>query len=148
MQNDIGTIIEDNKLVVKTKTEIISEVISTRLPNLPGFKEAQSSLRLRESVAEKCYEEKLLTKREYTTIKEVITFLKTAYIETEDMDGNIVKGDKQMVKKLKTLYKKLTHMFYDNREMVNKNMKQKRLAIEPIVEPLLKITKEKLVENI
>ena len=40
MQNDIGTIIEDNKLVVKTKTEIISEVISTRLPNLPGFKEA------------------------------------------------------------------------------------------------------------
>ena len=53
-----------------------------------------------------------------------------------------------MVKKLKGLHKKITHMFYDNREMVNKNMKQKRLAIEPIVEPLLKITKEKLVENI
>ena len=40
MQNDIGTIVEDNKLVVKTKTDIIGEVISTRLPNLPGFFEA------------------------------------------------------------------------------------------------------------
>jgi hypothetical protein len=62
MQNNIGTIVEDNKLVVKTKTEIISEVISTRLPNL-------------ESIVEKYYEEKLLSKREYIAIKELMTFL-------------------------------------------------------------------------
>ena len=50
-----------------------------------------------------------------------------------------------MVKKLKALHKKITHMFYDNRAMVNKNIK--RLVIEPIVEPLLKITGDKIVSD-
>ena len=50
MQNDIGTIVEDNKLVIKRKKEIVEEVISTRLPNL-------------EFISEKYYVEKLLIKR-------------------------------------------------------------------------------------
>lgn len=85
----------------------------------------------------------MLTKKEYTAIKELITFLKNAYIETEDVDGNIVKGDKIMVKKLKSLHKKIIHMFYDNRSMVSKNIK--RPIIEPIIEPLLNITNKKII---
>jgi hypothetical protein len=130
LQNNIGTIIENNKPVIKTKMEIVEEIINTRLPDL-------------EDIAEKYYEEKLLTKKEYTAIKELISFLKNAYIETEDVDGNIVKGDKTMVKKLKALHKKIIHMFYDERVMVSKNIK--RPVMEPIVEPLLKITNEKIM---
>lgn len=33
-------------------------------------------------------------------------------------------------------------MFYDNRVMVGKNMK--RLVMEPVVEPLLKMTEDKI----
>ncbi len=75
----------------------------------------------------------------------IVSAVKTAYIETEDIDGNIIKGNKIMVKQLKSLYKKITHMFYDNRAMVGKNIK--RSVIEPIVEPLLKITGEKIYQS-
>jgi hypothetical protein len=142
LQNNIGTVIENNKPVVKTKMEIVEDIINTRLPDL-------------ENISEQYYEEELLTKREYTAIKELISFLKNSYIETEDVDGNIVKGDKGMVKKLirvvdstryrryrEALHKKIIHMFYDNRNMVSKNMK--RLVMEPIIEPLLEISRSKI----
>ena len=124
MQNDIGTMIEDNKPVIKTKQEIIENIFNTRLPEM-------------EELVEQYNDEDKLTKREYKILKELIKFLKTAYIETEDVEGNIVKADKDTIKKLKTIHKNIIHMFYNNRSMVGKNMK--KLIVEPIINPLMKI---------
>ena len=124
MQNDIGTMVEDNKLVVKSKQEIIDNIISTRLPEL-------------EELVDEYKNENKLTKRECNILNDLIKFLKTAYIETEDVDGNIVKGDKETIKKLKNFHKEILRMFYNNRTMVGKNIK--KLVVEPIINPLIKL---------
>jgi len=62
---------------------------------------------------------------------------KSARIITEDVEGNIVKADKDTIKKLKAIHKDIIRLFYNNRSIVGKNMK--RLLVEPIIDPLMKI---------
>ena len=40
----------------------------------------------------------------------------------EDVDGNIIRPEKLVMKNIKELYKELTYIFYDNRDLVNKNI--------------------------
>ena len=66
------------------------------------------------------YKDKLTT-RELSFITDMIDFLKNTYIETEDVDGNIVKGEKTSARKLNNIYKQLLYLLYDNRAVVLKN---------------------------
>ena len=79
--------------------------------------------RLRELLSKNFYEKKLISPKEYNIIKDTLTFLKTNFIEAEDVDGNIVKSDKQTVKKLKEQHNGITNMLYDNRTQISNNIK-------------------------
>ena len=103
MRSNYGYVIEDNKFILKDKNQIIADLISIRIDDLESF-----------SID---YRNKLCS-RELSLIKDNIEFLRTAYIETEDMEGNIVKGEKNSVRKLKDIYKQLLFMFYDNKNMI------------------------------
>jgi hypothetical protein len=106
MRSNYGYVIENNKFIIKDKNKIIADLITLRLDDLESL-----------SID---YKNKLSSK-ELSFIKDIINFLKTAYIETEDIDGNIVKGEKTSAKKLKDIYKQLLFMFYDNKDMIKQN---------------------------
>jgi len=40
----------------------------------------------------------------------------------EDIDGNIIRPEKNTLKNIKELYKELTYIFYDNRDIISKNI--------------------------
>ena len=103
MRSNYGYIIEDNKFITKNQNQIIANLITLRVDDL-------ESLSIN-------YKNKLCS-RELYFIKDNIDFLRTAYIETEDVDGNIVKGEKTSAKKLKDIYKQLLFMFHDNKDMI------------------------------
>jgi len=79
MRSKYGFVIEDNKFITKDKNKIIADLITIRVDDLESL-----------SVD---YKNKLSSK-ESSFIKEMIEFLKTAYIESEDVEGNIIKGEK------------------------------------------------------
>ena len=106
MRSDSGSIVEDGHFVSKNKYKIIENLISMRVDDL-------ESLSLD-------YKNKL-TNIELSFINDIVDFLKTAYIETEDIDGNIVKGEKTSARKLTNIYKQLLYLLYDNRSIVLKN---------------------------
>ncbi len=122
IRSNIGSVVENNVLVAKSIREILEQIINVRLPEI-------------EELMEKFSEKNLLTPIEIHTLKETINFLKNAYLETEDVDGNIVKADKDMARKLKDFYEKLKLMIYNNNEMVNKNIT--KFLIDPLFDPLL-----------
>jgi hypothetical protein len=109
MRSEFGSIIEDGILVTKNKNKIITDLITLRLEDI---EEISNDYQNR------------LSKREFSYIVDMIDFLKNSYIETEDVDGNIVKGEKTKVKKLKDIHKQLQYLFYDNRSIVQNNMKK------------------------
>ena len=106
MRSNYGYIIEDNKFITKDKYKIIADLISMRVYDMESL-----------SVN---YKNKLNT-RELSFIKDIIVFLKTAYIESEDGNGNIIKGEKTSAKKLKDVYNQLLYMFYDNKDIIKIN---------------------------
>jgi hypothetical protein len=122
-----ASIVEDNKLVMKNKNKIIEELIQNRLPEIKNF--AQNYLANRK-----------ISRKEYDFVISSINFLETSFFETEDVDGNIIKGDKDTVKKLKEIYKELLYQFYDYRKMVSENIKL--LLLEPLVNPIMDILDE------
>ena len=121
---NIASIVEDNKLVVKNKNKIIEELIQNRLPEIKKF-------------AQDYREENKITKKEYEFVMSSIKFLEISFFETEDIDGNVVKGDKETIKKLKEIYKELLYQFYDYRKMVSDNIKT--LLVDPLVNPIMEI---------
>jgi hypothetical protein len=65
---------------------------------------------------------KKLPKKNLDFLASVLEFLKTINLEDEDIDGNIIRPERNVLKNIKELYKELTYIFYDNRELVNKNI--------------------------
>jgi hypothetical protein len=106
MRSEFGSIIENVVLVSKNKNKIITDLITMRIDDI-------------ESLSNDYHDR--LSSREYSHIVDIIDFLKNAYIETEDVEGNIVRGEKTKVKKLKDIYKQLLYLLYDNRSIVLKN---------------------------
>jgi hypothetical protein len=104
-----GLMMEEGKFVSKTYLQIIEELINTRLPELETF-------------AKKFKNEKKLSQREYDSISKTLEFLKNSYLETEDVDGNKVKGEKDVVKKLKQYYNDIINTLYDNRNTIIDNI--------------------------
>ena len=50
-------------------------------------------------------------------------FLKSCNLEDEDIDGNIIKPNKDSLKKIKEFYKELIYIFYNDRNLVEKSLK-------------------------
>ena len=107
MRTDYGFIIEDNKFITRDKNKIIADLISVRTHDM-------------ESLSNN-YKNKL-DSREMYFIKNRIDFLRTAYMETEDFDGNIIKCNNSEAKKLKEIYRQLLYMFYDNKDVIVKRL--------------------------
>ena len=118
-RSDTGQILKNKQLISKNQNAIISDLINFRTEEM-------------ELLADQFREENKLTKTEYNDVKELINFLQTAYIETEDVDGNIVKGNKEDVKKLKKVYKTIKELLYNNRLMVGLNIKKFLAELEAI----------------
>ena len=108
-RSNYGFMMEEGKFVTKTLTQITDELISTRIPEL-------------EEYALYFKNRKKLDTRQYNIIKKTLDFLKNTYIETEDVDGNIIKGDKNDVKKLRNELGKVLNAIYDNREKIMSNI--------------------------
>jgi hypothetical protein len=125
---ETGSIVEDNKLVVKNKNKIIEELIQNRLPEIKKF-------------AQEYKNNNKISRKEYDFVMSSINFLETNFFEAEDVDGNIVKSDKDTTKRLKEIYKELLYQFYDHRKMVSDNIK--KLLVDQLVEPIMNILDEK-----
>jgi hypothetical protein len=111
IRSDIGQIIQNKQLIAKNQNAIIEDLINFRVEEM-------------EELANIYKEENKLTKTEYNDLKELITFLQTSYLETEDVDGNVIKGDKDTTKKLKKIHKTIKELLYNNRLMVGQNIKK------------------------
>jgi hypothetical protein len=111
IRSDIGHIVKNKQLIAKNQNAIIEDLINFRVEEM-------------EELADIYKEENKLTKTEYNDLKELITFLQTSYLETEDVDGNVIKGDKDTTKKLKKIHKTIKELLYNNRLMVGQNIKK------------------------
>ena len=108
-RSNYGFMLEDGKFVTKTFNEITEELINTHVPELQQY-------------AKDFRDQKKITAREYDIIIKTLNFLKNTYVETEDVEGNIVKGDKNDVKKLKQQHGQIINVIYDNRNIITKNI--------------------------
>jgi hypothetical protein len=109
-KSDYGSIFDENKLIVKKKKQIIYDLINNRLTDF-------------EQLIEKYKQSKHLTKRDFEILGEVIQFLKNSN-DDEDIDGNIIRPDKETSKKTKDLYEEIIYIFYNDRDLVEKTFKQ------------------------
>jgi hypothetical protein len=109
LRSDYCSIIDDNKLVIKNKDKMLTELIEMRLSDLKDLVSQYKT-------------NKRLPKKDLEILASVLEFLKTINLEDEDVDGNIIRPDKSVMKNIKELYKELTYIFYDNRDLVNKNI--------------------------
>jgi hypothetical protein len=110
LKSDYGSIFDENKLIVKKKKQIIYDLINNRLTDF-------------EQLIEKYKQSKHLTKRDFEILGEVIQFLKNSN-DDEDIDGNIIRPDKETSKKTKDLYEEIIYIFYNDRDLVEKTFKQ------------------------
>lgn len=111
LRSDYGSIYDEDKFVVCNKNQIMADLITNRLSDL-------------QQLIVKYNQTKQLTKREIETLSSVIAFLKTCNLEDEDIDGNIIRPDKDTTKKIKDLYKELIFIFYNDRNLVEQTLKQ------------------------
>jgi hypothetical protein len=104
LRSDYCTVFDNNKLMICNKNQVMEDLITNRLSDL-------------EQLLLKYKSEKKLSQRDITTLKCVIDFLKNGF-DDEDIDGNIIKPDKDTLKKTKNFYKELIYLFYNYRELV------------------------------
>jgi hypothetical protein len=109
LRSDYCSVIDDNKLVIKNKDKMLTELIEMRLSDLKDLVSQYKA-------------NKKLPKKDLEILASVLEFLKTINLEDEDVDGNIIRPEKLVMKNIKELYKELTYIFYDNRDLVNKNI--------------------------
>ena len=109
LRSNKALIYEDDKLMIKNRKEVISELISMRTSDL-------------EELLNENYQNKKITKKDFEIITNIIDFLKYSYFETEDVDGNIIKADSDMIKSLRKHYEDIILLFYNSREIISKNI--------------------------
>jgi len=88
IKSKYGSIVDDNKLIIAKKDKIIANVISCRLSDL-------------KDLVIEYKETKHLSRREKNILDEMISFFEKYYLEDEDIDGNAIKQDKEVLKKIK-----------------------------------------------
>jgi hypothetical protein len=75
-------------MIVQNKKQIIADLITNRLYDL-------------QQLVIKYKQTKFLSKKEIEILGSVIAFLQTSNLEDEDIDGNIIRPDKETTKKNK-----------------------------------------------
>jgi hypothetical protein len=111
LRSNYGMMIEEGKFVTKTLTDILDELKNNRLPELINY-------------VKMFHANGKLSKQRYNTIMKKLEFIQNTYIETEDVDGNIIKCDKTDLKKLKEYNFEIVKSVYDNTETINSNINQ------------------------
>jgi hypothetical protein len=109
LRSNTAIVYEDDKILTKNRREIISELISMRTSDL-------------EDLLNYNYQNKKITKKDFEIITNIIEFLKYSYFETEDIEGNVIKADSDMIKSLRKHYEDIILLFYNSRETISKNI--------------------------
>ena len=111
LKSKYGFVMDDNKLVIRKKDKIIADIISNRVYDLNGL-------------VEQYKQTKQLTKIELTFLDEMILFCKNYYLEDEDFDGNIIKPNKDILRKNQNMYDEVKCAFYNNRALIDNTLKR------------------------
>lgn len=109
LRSNTAQVFEDDKILTKNRKEVISELISMRTSDL-------------EDLLNDNYQNKKITKRDFEIITNILDFLKYSYFETEDVDGNTIRADSDMIKCLRKHYEDIILLFYNSRELISKNI--------------------------
>ena len=104
-------------MIVLNKKQIIADLITNRLYDL-------------QQLVVKYKQTKFLSKKEIEILGSIIGFLKNSNLDDEDIDGNIIRPDKETTKKIKELYDELILMFYNDRDLVEQTLKQLTAELE------------------
>ena len=67
---------------------------------------------------------KHLTRREKTILDDLILYFESYYIDDEDIDGNIIKPDKNALRKNKDIFDEIVCTFYNNRSLIDNSLKK------------------------
>jgi hypothetical protein len=100
-----------NKIILRKKDKIIADVISCRLTDL-------------KYLVDEYKETKHLSRREKDILNEMIIFTEHYQLEDEDIDGNIIKPEKETLKKNKDMLDDLIYAFYNNRSLIDRTLKK------------------------
>ncbi len=111
IKSNYGSIVDDNKIILRKKDKIIADVISCRLTYL-------------KDLVDEYKETKHLSRREKDILNEMIIFTEHYQLEDEDIDGNIIKPDKETLKKNKDMLDDLIYAFYNNRSLIDRTLKK------------------------
>ncbi len=111
LKSKYGFVMDDNKLVIRKKDKIIADIISNRVYDL-------------NSLVEQYKQTKQLTKIELIFLDEMILFCKNYYLEDEDFDGNIIKPNKDILRKNQNMYDEVKCAFYNNRALIDNTLKR------------------------
>jgi len=105
------SVVDDNKIIIRKKDQIIADVISSRLSDL---KDLVCEYKLTTH----------LSRREKDILDEIISFSENYKLEDEDIDGNIIKPDKDTLRKNKNMFDDLIYAFYNNRSLIDRTLKK------------------------
>jgi hypothetical protein len=111
IKSNYGSIVDDNKIILRKKDKIIADVISNRLTDL-------------KDLVDEYKETKHLSRREKDILDEMIIFAEHYQLDDEDIDGNIIKPDKDTLKKNKEIFDDLIYAFYNNRLLIDRTLKK------------------------
>jgi hypothetical protein len=97
----------DGKFVVEDKKTIISDMISRMAQHIENISN----------------QTKPISKKQRQILFDNFNWLKHFDFTDEDVDGNIIKSDKDLIEKYKKIYNKYELLLYNNRHMItNKNL--------------------------
>jgi hypothetical protein len=117
IKSDYGSIVDENKIVLKKKDKIISDLLINRLSDL-------------KDLIVEYKQTKHLTRTEKEILEELIFYIDNYYLENEDIDGNVIKPDKETLKRNKDIYDELIYEFYNNRLLVDNTLKKITSSME------------------
>ena len=109
IKSNYGSLVDDNKIILRKMDKIIADVISNRLTDL-------------KDLVDEYKETKHLSRREKDILDEMIIFAEHYQLDDEDIDGNIIKPDKDTLKKNKEIFDDLIYAFYNNRLLIDRTL--------------------------
>jgi hypothetical protein len=107
IKSNYGSIVDENKLILRKKDKIIADIISNRLSDL-------------KELVNEYKETKHLSKREKEILDEMIHIAENYNLDDEDIDGNMIKP----TKKTKEMFDELIYAFYNNRSLIDRTLKK------------------------
>ena len=108
LRSEHGSIYDEGKFISKSKNKIIADLISTRVSDI-------------EVLGNRYRNQRKISNKEHEFVSDIVKFIKTNQ-EDENIDGTIIKCDKSNARRMKEIHKELLYLFYDNKNIVIKNI--------------------------